>query len=110
LIGSSIFQVEAICQIQTWVVGITSVQTQSLSVDQASRGGFPGTPSKQKGIQMLLNYISSEWPVQAIFVITVGVLLLSALVLRKSDVSEQRIIQREREREMIVEMKKLPKT
>jgi len=59
---------------------------------------------------MLLNYISSEWPVQAIFVITVGVLLLSALVLRKSDVSEQRIIQREREREMIVEMKKLPKT
>ena len=54
---------------------------------------------------MLLDYLSTNWNVQAIFVAGVVAIILFGMFRRSMDAADIRKLQREREREQIIEAK-----
>jgi hypothetical protein len=58
---------------------------------------------------MLLNYISNDWSVHAVFIVVIGGLIFAAMTYRKIEQCDLRQKQREREKEMLVEHSALVK-
>ena len=54
---------------------------------------------------MILEYLSGHWVVQAIAIVAVTVICVIAMINRNYDRSEERNMQREREKRMLVEHK-----